>query len=266
MNRPDNVVVRVFVALLFMAGCESNNIEEMIDCDQSTLAISLTTSTDASSCTASDGSFAVAAQGGSGNYTFTLNATTNSTGLFQGLSAGTYSVSVKDGGSCETTIDVSLGAIGSTLSATASVTPDTGCTTNNGVISLVVTAGIMPYQFKLNNDSFSNDPNFVDLNEGKYSVTVKDAQGCIVTISLEVPKGPSDISFGGVVKPILDSKCNIPSCHNGDLGASRNWTVQSTATAAAQSIKARTQSRNMPPSGSLTQEQIDLLACWADGL
>jgi len=265
MSKIDNFC---FLALAFLLaiGCESNNIEELIDCSQSSLTISVESRTDASSCTASDGSFKVIAQGGSDEYTFSLDATSNMSGTFEGLSAGTYQVIVRDKASCEVSTEVEIKATGSTLSATSSVTPDTGCTTHNGVISLSVTAGATPYEFKLNSGAFSGNQNFSELDEGKYTVTVRDAEGCILTLALNVPKGPSGISYNDVIKPILDTKCSIPSCHNGDLGASRNWTVLSTVLASAKNIKARTESRNMPPSGSLTQEQIDLIGCWADGL
>ncbi len=256
------------MAIIFLLGvsCESNNVEELIDCSQSSLTLVVDNSTDASSCTESDGQIMVGAQGGSGEYTFSMAATSNSTGVFQNLSAGTYLVTVRDNNLCDVTAEVEVKAIGSTLSATTSVTPDSGCTNSNGVIALNATDGVMPYEFRLNDGAFSSTQVFSELGDGTQTVTIRDAEGCLLTLEVIVPKDPAAISFNDLIKPIIDTKCAIPSCHNGDLGASRNWTVNSTVLANAQNIKTRTQNRSMPPSGSLSLEQISLIGCWADGL
>ena len=64
--------------------------------------------------------------------------------------------------------------------------------------------------------------------------------------------------------PLLALKCAISGCHNGDNGASRNWTVKTNVLANASEIKSRTQSGDMPRTGSLSEEQKALIACWVD--
>ncbi len=77
-------------------------------------------------------------------------------------------------------------------------------------------------------------------------------------------------SFAADVKPIIETKCAISGCHNGDLGAEVNWTnfeeFQKRATSGL--VKFRVTHRIMPPSnspaGPLTQDQINAIACWSD--
>ena len=73
------------------------------------------------------------------------------------------------------------------------------------------------------------------------------------------------VSLENDVMPILLAQCTFSGCHNGDLGASRDWTEKSTVIAKAAGIKGRTQTGSMPRSpGVLSQNQIDLIACWVD--
>lgn len=79
-----------------------------------------------------------------------------------------------------------------------------------------------------------------------------------------------EISFAEDISPIIQTKCAIPDCHNGDMGPSLNWTNFEQFHARAQSglVKYRVTNHIMPPSssiaGPLTQEQINAIACWAD--
>jgi hypothetical protein len=79
-----------------------------------------------------------------------------------------------------------------------------------------------------------------------------------------------EVSFNADVRPIIEAKCAISSCHNGSLGAERDWsnfaTFQHNATDG--NVKNYVTNRIMPPSfspnGGLSQEQINTIACWID--
>ena len=79
-----------------------------------------------------------------------------------------------------------------------------------------------------------------------------------------------DVSFAAQIRPIIQSKCAISGCHNGDMGADLNWTNSDQFRASAESglVKFRVTNHIMPPSsspaGPLSQEQINTIACWAD--
>ncbi len=73
------------------------------------------------------------------------------------------------------------------------------------------------------------------------------------------------VSFQNDIKPILEVNClvNNPTCH-GMNSALPNWSVFSEVQSHAQIIKTKTQDGSMPKNGSLSQTQIDLIACWVD--
>ena len=71
----------------------------------------------------------------------------------------------------------------------------------------------------------------------------------------------ADISFATNVKPIIDANCI--GCH-GVGGNSPNLTSYALVSASASSVKGAVVSGRMPQGGSLTQEEIDAIACWVD--
>lgn len=75
----------------------------------------------------------------------------------------------------------------------------------------------------------------------------------------------SDVSLANEIMPLLLAQCTFSGCHNGDNGSSRDWTQKENILEKASGIKTRTQNGSMPRSpGSLSQNEIDLIACWVD--
>jgi hypothetical protein len=76
-----------------------------------------------------------------------------------------------------------------------------------------------------------------------------------------------DVSYELEIYPILETNCIKSGCHNGDNGATRNWTVFANVQAKAELIKTKTLNKTMPldiaPQG-LPEAQIKLIACWVD--
>ena len=77
-------------------------------------------------------------------------------------------------------------------------------------------------------------------------------------------------TFSEDIQPIIQTKCAVSGCHNGDMGPDLNWTDFDEFHKRASSglVKYRVTHRIMPPAespaGALTQEQINAIACWAD--
>lgn len=77
-------------------------------------------------------------------------------------------------------------------------------------------------------------------------------------------------TFAADIKPIIETKCAISGCHNGDMGPDLNWNDfdQFHQRAASGLVKYRVTHGIMPPSrsaeGPLSQEQITAIACWTD--
>lgn len=250
---------------LVLLGCANNDLQDIVvDCAQSTLSLSLTSSIDASGCAAADGSAVVNASGGKSPYTYFLSTSSNSSGSFDELSVGNYEIKVVDADQCERVVSVDIQAVGVSLNMQFVVVEDSECLTNNGSIEAIASGGTPPYEFNLNGGAFGPSSSFTGLAHSSYSVDVKDSQGCVFTKNAQVAKGKTGVSFATQIEPIINTKCALTGCHNGDNGAQRNWTVFDNVKANAANIKTRTSNRSMPLTGSLTPEQISLIACWVD--
>jgi hypothetical protein len=76
------------------------------------------------------------------------------------------------------------------------------------------------------------------------------------------------ISYTNDVKPIVEQKCILPTCHNGDNGADLKWSEfpKFQSHALSGEIKRVLTDHIMPPPGNpgLTDLQIQTITCWAD--
>jgi len=75
------------------------------------------------------------------------------------------------------------------------------------------------------------------------------------------------ISFANNVKPIIETKCALSGCHNGDNGTDINWTVFKNFQSHGAEVQDRitrpaSAAGHMPKVGSLTDEQIQTIYCW----
>lgn len=78
------------------------------------------------------------------------------------------------------------------------------------------------------------------------------------------------VTFANDIRPIIETKCAISGCHNGDLGSDLNWNNLNEFQERAKSgeVKFRVTNGLMPPSkspaGQLSPEQINAIVCWSD--
>jgi hypothetical protein len=136
---------------------------------------------------------------------------------------------------------------------------DTDCETAAGRIEVRSTGGSGVKMFQLDEGPFQTSPVFNSVSAGPHMITVKDASNCTAKLSLQLFSG---ISFKASIKPIIEKSCAISNCHDGtgnvDFNNFQNLKNN------PKDVKARTQSRNMPKTGSLTDAEIKLIACWVD--
>jgi large repetitive protein len=155
-------------------------------------------STVPSTCGRSDGSITVGTiTGGTAPYTYRVNSGSFQSGTtFSGLAAGTHRITVRDAKGCEFTKSVTLENVeGPQFSATTTAST---CSANNGRITVgAVTGGVSPYTYSINGTNFQTTTQFTNLLAGEYSVSVKDANGCIGTVTVEIQDiaGPSDFTL-----------------------------------------------------------------------
>ncbi len=138
------------------------------------------------------------------------------------------------------------------------------CGVPTGVIEVMAAGGTEPYSFNLDGSSSNQNGRFTAVRQGTYRVNVIDANNCSVAKEVTVePTG--EVSFLQVIAPILESNCTLPTCHVPEPGTARQDLTDFTIVQQlAPEIKRRTQNGEMPKEGSITQAEIDLIACWVD--
>jgi hypothetical protein len=129
------------------------------------------------SCGLTNGAATVAPEFGFGSsYSYAWpNGDTTSTS--NGLSSGTYVVTVTDSLGCETNASASISNAGSPVISFA-VTDVVCGGVANGEVSTNVSGGITPYNYTWSNGSSSTS--IENLNPGIYTLTITDSLGCVV--------------------------------------------------------------------------------------
>lgn len=138
---------------------------------------------------------------------------------------------------------------------------NTACGTTNGALEVVASGGKTPFQFSLDGKTFQPAATFSNVGPGKYTVTVKDANGCTETKEATVVSG---ISYAASVHEIISTNCATGSCHVSGGNAPGDFSQFAQVKAKASRIKETTKSGTMPKGGTLTAEQIQQIACWVD--
>lgn len=256
-------LICILFVLIYVSACSGNDEPSDFDCSTSDLALGSENVVQPTNCTG-DGSITVLGTGGKEPYKYALNTGSfGNSAEFNNLGAGDYTLRVKDKNGCEASIDISLQLPGADpLTLQTSATSDTECVDNNGVIELTASGGQEPYEYRLGSGAFGNESSFEGLAPGNYSVTVRDALGCLFIKGVTVSKGNSNTSLVNDIKPIIDSKCATAECHGGPENP--NLTSLANIRTHAAKIKTLTQSGEMPREGSLSPEEKALIACWVD--
>ncbi|MDX1752645.1 MAG: gliding motility-associated C-terminal domain-containing protein [Salinimicrobium sediminis] len=160
------------------------------------------------SCANPTGSFSITAVAG---MTYSLNGGEfGSATTFEGLAAGTYTVTAKSAQGC----------ISEAVSVTINETPDAPaapvveelmqatCEDPSGFLVLTIVEGVSFTLTDANGNTFTDedaDGIFEDLTPGSYSVTAQNADGCVsnaITVTIEEPQG--NVSITNPTSPICD--------------------------------------------------------------
>ena len=134
-------------------------------------------------CNGGTATVTVVATGGVVPYSYTFDIQTNTTGIFTGISAGTYSISVIDNNNCTATTSITI-TQPNTLSASIAGTNLTCNANNSGTANLTVTGGTIPYTFLWSNTATTED--LTGLAAGTFSVTVTDSNSCTATDTVTI--------------------------------------------------------------------------------
>lgn len=145
---------------------------------------------------------------GSPQYVLSPNNTSNTTGLFNGLSAGSYTVQVTDLNGCTTSTSAQINEPMPLQFTSTSVTNITCNGDSNGVIQTSVTGGTGSITYLLQPGTLTNNSGlFSPLNLNTYTIQATDANGCSIQTTASV----------GQPTPLIISNISttIPTCIPG---------------------------------------------------
>lgn len=140
------------------------------------------------SCYGGDNGFiGISSENGTAPFTYTLSTgASQNVGIFTGLEAGSYNITVNDASNCETIVNITLEEP-NPLSINVIQIEHVDCI-GNAIGSAIVSAegGTPPYSYDWSNGNSGTDQ--TDLLEGHYSVIVTDGNDCsdILGIDIEV--------------------------------------------------------------------------------
>lgn len=143
-------------------------------------------------CGRADGTATVSASGGTGNLSFSWsNGQSGPTA--NGLSVGTYSVTVTDANNCMA--DIQNINITETPPVTLGIAEllHSLCDEGNGQITVSVTDAPGPFTYNWSHDAGLNSPIASGLNSGDYFLTVTDGNNCSAEISATVLLRPRPV-------------------------------------------------------------------------
>ncbi|HRG58076.1 MAG TPA: PKD domain-containing protein [Bacteroidia bacterium] len=199
------------------------------------LTASITAQTAVNCFGGNNASVTVTAASGTNPYTYTLGASTNSTGVFNGLSAGNFNVIVTDQNGCTFTQPVSIIQPSAALSSSITNQTNVACFGgNDGAVTVLASNGTGPYSYTLGANN-NNTGQFTNLISGNYSVQVTDNNGCTLNQNVNITQplgalGGSTLSqiavdcFGNNTGQIQVSGTNGTAPYGYVLGATNNTT------------------------------------------
>jgi len=170
------------------------------------------------------GSVTITGSGGTPAYTYSLNGAPYQAGnAFTGLSAGSYTVTIKDANNC-TFSSVTVLTAANTLGFFSFTKTNVGCGgAPLGTITAVGGNGNPAYQYSLNGAPYQASGSFTGLPAGTYTVVAKDASNCTVS-SVTTITSSSIVNINSLAK--TNSSCYAPG----------NGTVTITGTVSAPPI------------------------------
>ena len=201
----------------------------------------------------SNGSITATAAGSTG-FTYSLNGGAfQASGTFNGLTAGSYTVTAKDLDGCTKSQSFTITldpCLGKTLTISAATTAHDKCSiAGTGTITITATGGT-GFTYNLNGGAFQASNVFTGLSPNTYSISAKDIDGCIKTGSAAVNEAPAGFNFSAV-RAVLQANCALSGCHSGSSPTGGlNFTLDCTIVGSWDRIKARAVDGNpsfMPP-------------------
>jgi|GEM_PF-7071434 len=177
-----------------------------------------------------NGSAWVITGGGTKPYTYSWSPSSGTKDTISNLTAGSYTVSIKDSNGCKATGSIAV-TQPPAITITTSSTP-TDCDTTNGTGTASASGGASPYTYSWS--SGASGATAGGLGIGTYTVTVTDANGCKNSATVTVAKSPSP-TISVTSSPTACDTTNgtaTATASGGTSPYSYSWSSGSTSTTA----------------------------------
>lgn len=244
-----------YLLFLGLMSCAWEQMNPEFDCSLAPVQLELLESIK-TDCGTPNGGFTMGISGGESPYTFSSDVGTSTDGVFQNVGAGSYTVTVTDVNGCtDQTIVEILNADGVNLDQVTVV--DAACGSSVGEIEVDVSGGLAPYSYRLNENQAQEANTFSGLSSGTHQISVTDKDGCEVTKNVQIFSG---VSYKSTIESIIKNNCT--SCHG--VSASPSFDSYEEIKTHAAAIKRVTGNRSMPRGATISQDEIDRIACWVD--
>ncbi len=148
------------------------------------------------SCGNSNGSISITTTGGAAPISYSWNTTPpQTTPTISGLAPGSYTVVVTDGSGCTISGTYSLQDIAAPQITQVTKVDET-CSASNGSATVIYSGGTAPVSIIWTTSPPQNTPSVNNLPAGSYTVTIRDANNCTATQTIEIVDFPSPIIDG----------------------------------------------------------------------
>jgi hypothetical protein len=170
-------------------------------------------------CNNHNGRIQVLGSNGAGPYQYSIDGVTfQSASLFTGLTAGSYTVTLKDANDCESTTNVTIASVnGPQLSA---ATTASSCSSSNGTVLITASSGVSPYQYSINGTTYQSSFVFANVAAGPYTAYVRDVNGCVASVAVSVASsGGPNIAVTSTAATCASGTGTITVTGSGGTGA-----------------------------------------------
>lgn len=199
-------------------GCNANLSNQITIEPLPELTINLESENPTINCTGDNsGSIVASAQGGLGNYVYTLldisgntiTAIQNSPGIFTELVAGTYIVEVESDDCITTSSPITITEPTNPLFVNYNISNITCSGENNGIIEINATGGtgIIKYAISPQLNQFFETNIFNNLASGDYEIIVQDELGCYELLDVTIVN-PDPVILTIVPNSIFEETCD----------------------------------------------------------
>ncbi|MCA9634399.1 MAG: SprB repeat-containing protein, partial [Myxococcales bacterium] len=182
-------------------GCTATSIDTVIT--EPTLLEFILDSTQNATCGLNNGSIYVSGSGGTSPYFYAINGGTNqTTGTFQNLASGNYTITITDAYGCDTAEIITLNGYPAVDISLVNVDSTSCFGLSDGLIEVQGLNGTTPYQFSIDSGiTYQSSGLFNNLQGRNYVLLVQDSVGCTDTLYQTVEQ-PQSLGLTAVVDSI----------------------------------------------------------------